>query len=147
MIHSTAPVFENLNASNWCRVVYCPLQLFSLRVVLGVGPGHCSGSVSCVSCINMVMLAGRGSHLSCFSFTIFFFSQSLFYFIYVWLCWVFVAAWAFSLFGSAWGLLSHCGVQVSHCGLVLLWRLGIMVPRQRGSSHTADGTHVSCVGR
>ena len=77
----------------------------------------------------------------------FFFSQSLFYFIYVWLCWVFVAAWALSLFGSAWGLLSHCGVQVSHCGLVLLWRTGIMVPWQMGSLQTGDRTHVSCVGR
>ena len=35
--------------------------------------------------------------------------------IYLWLCWVFVAAQAFSSCGK-WGLLSNFGVWASHCG-------------------------------
>ena len=122
MIHSTAPVFENLNASNWCRAVYCSLQLFSLRVVLGVGPGHCSGSVSCVSCINTVMLAGRGSHLSCFSFTIFFFLVSLYFTLFMFGC--AGSSWlhGLSLFLAVLGGYSHIAVcrylivVLSYCG-------------------------------
>ena len=37
-------------------------------------------------------------------------------FIYLfWLCWVFIASWLFSSCVE-WGLLSSCGVWVSHCG-------------------------------
>ena len=32
-----------------------------------------------------------------------------------WLCWVFIAVWAFSSYGE-WGLLSSCGAQVSLWG-------------------------------
>ena len=35
-------------------------------------------------------------------------------FHYFWLCWVFVAAWAFSSCGKR-GLLFSCGVQASQC--------------------------------
>ena len=34
--------------------------------------------------------------------------------VFIWLCWVFVPAWAFSSCGSR-GLLSSCGAQASHC--------------------------------
>ena len=36
-------------------------------------------------------------------------------FIYFWLCWVFVAVWAFSSYGE-WRPLSSCGTQRSLCG-------------------------------
>ena len=45
-------------------------------------------------------------------------AQSLSFFvrvyIYFWLCWVFVAVWAFSSCGEQ-GLLSSCGAQASPC--------------------------------
>ena len=43
------------------------------------------------------------------------FSLKKFYlFIYFWLCWVFIAEWAFSSC-SKWGLHSSCGRLASHC--------------------------------
>ena len=36
-------------------------------------------------------------------------------FIYLWLCWVFLAAWSFSCWGE-WGLLSSYGSRASHYG-------------------------------
>ena len=58
-------------------------------------------------------------------------------FIYFWLCWVFVAAWAFLRLWWA-ELLSSCGMQVSHCRLPLLRRTGsrawaLAVARELGS--------------
>ena len=45
-------------------------------------------------------------------------------FRYFWLCWVFIATWAFS--SCEWGLLCSCSVRASHCGgsSCGLWALG-----------------------
>ena len=54
-----------------------------------------------------------------FLFLRFFFScgplKKNFFLIYLWLCWVFVAAWLFSSFGEP-RLLSNCSAQASHGG-------------------------------
>ena len=42
-------------------------------------------------------------------------SFSFSFFLYFWLCWIFVAVQAFSSCGK-WGLLSSCCARVSHCG-------------------------------
>ena len=73
------------------------------------------------------------------------FNLFLMYFIYLWLCWVFVAVWAFPSFGEL-GLLSSYGPQASHwrgfscCG-------GLVAPWHVGSSQTRNPTHVSSIGR
>ena len=43
--------------------------------------------------------------------------------IYLWLLWVFVAAWRLPLVVAVRGYLL-CGAQASHCRLLLLWPLG-----------------------
>ena len=45
-------------------------------------------------------------------------------FIYFWLCWVFVAEWAFPSCGE-WGLHSSCDVQASHCSGSLVVEHGL----------------------
>ena len=137
MIHSIAPVFENLNASNWYKA-------FLSACCAWVGSRSLQWcSVSCVTCISTVMPA----KLLLIHYFFFFESVFLFYLIYVSLCWVFIAARAFSLLCNDWGLLSGCNVRASHCGLLLLWCTGVIVLRHVGSSRTRDGAHVSCIGR
>ena len=52
-------------------------------------------------------------------FNIYIFSKFI-YFIYFWLRWVFVAAWAFLPFGGA-GATLHCGAPASRCGGCSCW--------------------------
>ena len=145
MVHSIAPVFENLNASNWYKAFLSACCAW----VVSRSLQQCS--VSCVTCISTVMPAKL---LLIHYFFFFFESVFLFYLIYVSLCWVFITARGssllhglFSLLCSDWGLLSGCNVRASHCGLLLLWSTGVIVPQHVGSSRTGDGTHVSCIGR
>ena len=96
-----------------------------------------------------------------------FFNTFVHSFIYLWLCWVFVAAHGLSLvaesrgysslqcagFPLQWLLLlwsmgsrragfSSCGMQAQQ-----LWRTGLVAPRHVGSSRARDQTHVPCIGR
>ena len=48
------------------------------------------------------------------------------FFFFYWLCWDFIAAWAFSTCGQ-WGLLSGCRARASHCGGFLLQSKGSRV--------------------
>lgn len=87
--------------------------------------------------------------------------------IYFWLCWVYIAALAFSS-GGEWGLLSSCSARASHrsgfscCGAQALgsWASvaasvqaqqllfsGLAAPRHVGSSLSRDQTRVSCTGK
>ena len=92
-------------------------------------------------------------------------------FIYFWLCWVFVAPWAFlQLWGagatlqsqpvgfSLWWLLSlwrTCSTvcRLSSCGFWALecrlesWRMGFVAPQHVRSSRTRDQSCVSCIGQ
>ena len=101
-------------------------------------------------------------------------SPFAFFFIYFWLCWVFVAAWLFSACRE-WGLLS-CSVQVlvavasivaehrlqgfSRCSMwpqqlwfpgsraqaQQLWHMDLVAPWHVGSYQTRDQTLVSSIG-
>lgn len=59
--------------------------------------------------------------------------------IYLWLCWVFTAVWAFSSCRE-WGQLSNCGAQASHrsgffcCKIQALGRLGFSLWERSGLS-------------
>ena len=88
-------------------------------------------------------------------------------FVYLWLRWVFAAAWGlFSSWGER-GLLSDCGPRASHCGVSSCfgaWALGCVgfgscssqaqqlscidtvAPGHVGSSWTRGWTRVSCLG-
>ena len=87
--------------------------------------------------------------------------------IYFWLCWVYVAALAFST-GGEWGLLSSCSARASHrrgfscrgaqalgsrasgAASVQAQQLlfsGLVAPRHVGSSLSRDQTRVSCTGK
>ena len=96
---------------------------------------------------------------------------NLFYFIYFWLHWVFVAARRLSLvvrsggFSLRWLLLlqstgsrragfSSCGTWAQQFWLSgsrvqapQLWRTGLAAPRHVGSSRTGARTRVPCIGR
>ena len=81
-----------------------------------------------------------------------------FIFVYFWLCWVFVAAWAFSSCGEQ-GPRSLQWADFSLQWLFLLWSTGCRLMASIvvvhglssstpvGSSGTRNQTHVSCIGR
>ena len=54
------------------------------------------------------------------------FLKEIILFIYFWLCWLFIAVWAFSSC-SEWGLLSSCSAQVSYCVCLLIVVLFLIV--------------------
>ena len=83
-----------------------------------------------------------------------------------WLCWVFAAVRVFLYSYGEWGLPCICGVQASHCEVLLLQgtgcrrigfsscgsqdlqhRLNSCDTWPMGSSKTRAQTHVSCIGR
>ena len=83
-------------------------------------------------------------------------------FIYFWLCWVFVAAWAshcsgFSCCGAralgtrvsvvAASELSSCGSRALEHRLSSCSTRDVIAPQHVGSSQTRDRTHVPCIGR
>ena len=62
-------------------------------------------------------------------------------FIYLWVCWVFIAACELSLRCSSfllWG--SPCGAWAQR-----LWLMGLVAPRHTESSQTRDQTCVACI--
>ena len=73
-------------------------------------------------------------------------------FLYLWLCWVFVAHRLFSGCGKP-GLLSCFGAWASHClnfsrcraQAEQLWCAGLVASQHVGSSRTRDRTRVACI--
>ena len=68
-------------------------------------------------------------------------------YLFIWLCWVFVAGEGFSpVVGSRGDSLaataSHCGAEAQK-----LWRTGLVAAWHVGSSPIRGQTHVSCMGR
>ena len=77
----------------------------------------------------------------------------IYFFAYLWFCWVSIAAWTFSRCGSrAQGLRSSCGAGASHCGgfscgaraLQGAWASVVVAPRL--SCSVAQGVLVSRPG-
>ena len=71
----------------------------------------------------------RSNHYSDFYhrrhvFAYFLKNNILYYFIYFWLCWVFIAVCGLFSGCSKWGLLSSCSVQASPCSGFSLQRVG-----------------------
>ena len=72
-------------------------------------------------------------------------------FTYFWLCWVFIAVWAFSSCREH-GLLiveasrSRC-TGFSSCSTWELWCTGLAAPQHVESSQARNRTHVPCIGR
>ena len=80
-------------------------------------------------------------------------------FIYLWLCWVFIAAWGLSLVAVS-GATLHCGAQASRCGgfsccgaralgmrASVVVHVGLVAAQHVGSSWTRARTRVPCIGR
>ena len=73
--------------------------------------------------------------------------KSNFIYFCFWLCWVFIAAQAFSGCHEQ-GLLSHCSAWLLVEVPSLVWNMGsvVVVGLAVGSSQTKDWTQVSCTG-
>ena len=93
-----------------------------------------------------------------YRFSLKFFFHFMHLFVYVWLCWVFIAAWAFSLVTSrsysvvaVWGFLIVLASLIAEhgapgdLGSVVVHRLSCSVALW--SSWIGDQTLVSCIGR
>ena len=79
--------------------------------------------------------------------------MKIYFFIYLWLCWVFITAWGLSLVAASGGysLVAVHGLLIAMVSLVAvlgqsLWHMGLVAPQHVGSSPIRDRTHVPFIG-
>ena len=78
----------------------------------------------------------------------FFFSKKSYLCIYLWLGWIFVAAYQLSLVAVHGFLIAVASLVVEHeVWAQKSWHMGLVTPWHVGSSQPRDQTNISCIGR